>query len=360
MTNQIIQIEKKVSEGFPLSKEEIIYLYDYPDLAILSSLANIVRERKNGKKVFYKCNFHIEPSNICRHRCEFCSYRRESEHQPGAWSMSIEQIRRYCREKYTKGMSEVHIVGSVHPERKFDYYDEIIRVVREELPEDVAIKAYSAVEIIDMCTDDGLVNVREIEEVLARLKRSGLTELPGGGAEILDDRIREKICPDKATSEQWIEVHRVAHKLGISSNATMLFGHIESREDRVNHIIKIRDLQAESGGFGAFIPLKYHSANNLVSEKYSISEVDTVEIMRTFAISRIALDNIPHIKAYWPMLGRENAQLALLFGADDIDGTINDSTKIYSLAGAEEQNPGMEESELISIVKSAGFEPCRV
>lgn len=348
------EIEYKLECGVPLSKGELLFLYE-EELSYLSYLSDRVRRKINGDKVFYKRNFHLEPSNVCRHRCEFCSYRRESDRDPGAWNMSLEEVENYCRKKYQPGMTEVHIVGSVHPDKNFSYYRDVVKKVRDILPSEVSIKAYSAVEIVDMCQDSINSKRYSIESVLSELKICGLSSIPGGGAEILNDSIRKKICPDKATSLQWLDVHRTAHKLGISSNATMLFGHIESREDRVNHMLKIRDLQNDTHGFDAFIPLKYHTSNNLASQKYNIKEVSTIEILRTFAIARLALYNVPHIKAYWPMLGKEMTSLALLYGADDIDGTVNDSTKIYSLAGAQEQKPTMSVSQLKNIAQSAGY-----
>lgn len=353
-------IENKIDSLEKLSFDELMYLYEVLELSELSALSHRVRAKINGNKVFYIKNFHIEPSNICVHRCEFCSFRRESSSDEGAWSMSIDQVKEYCLEKYSPGTSEVHIVGSVHPEKDFGYYNQIVKTVRETLPSEVSIKAYSAIEILDMAAScnkeiDHDYSLENIRYVLSELKGSGLKAIPGGGAEILDDKIREKICPDKPMSEHWLNVHREAHKMGISSNATMLFGHIETREDRVRHLLRIRDLQEETSGFNAFIPLKYHLDNNIAAEKYGIAEISDMEILRTFAISRLALNNIPHIKAYWPMLGIELTELSLLFGADDIDGTINDSTKIYSLAGACEQSPQMTVSQLEKIAESAGF-----
>ncbi len=342
-------IANKIEEGAPLSFEELMFLYDLPSLSDLASLAQRVRKRFNGENVYYNRNFHLEPSNVCIHRCEFCSFRREREDESGAWSLSLEEVRAYCREKYEEGVTEVHVVGSVHPSKKFDYYLNIIKILREELPDTVAIKAYSAVEISDMCRD-GLT----LDFVLSSLKGAGLSAIPGGGAEIFSQRVRDKICPDKISAERWLEVHETAHGMGLHSNATMLFGHIESREERVEHILRIRELQERSGGFDAFIPLKYLAANNIASTKYGLQELSTPEVLRTFAISRIALNNIPHIKAYWAMLGKEITELALLFGADDIDGTLNDSTKIYSLAGGD-QNPTMSVSELKEMAKKGGF-----
>lgn len=357
-------IENKIAGDYPLNKEELLYLYNLQDMSKLAQLANMVRVRINGDNVYYNRNFHLEPSNVCRHRCKFCSYRRDSAEEPGAWTMSLQEVESYCREKYQPGMTEVHIVGSVNPEREFGYYRDIIAKVREIMPEEVKIKGYSAVEIWDMCEQAGY----SLEEGLGLLIEAGLNAIPGGGAEIFNKDIREKICPDKIDAHKWLQVHRVAHKLGLHTNATMLFGHIESREHRVEHLLMIRELQQETGGFDAFIPLKYRIANNDLgkscngvganSDESSVNverEVDIVEVLRTFAVSRIALGNVPHIKAYWPMLGKDLCQMALIYGADDMDGTINDSTKIYSMAGAEEQRPGLEVEQLRLLAQSAGF-----
>ena len=327
--------------------DRLLELYS-ADLEQLRALALAEREARYGRAIFFNRNFHIEPSNICIHRCKFCSYRRDNEEQSGAWSMSLEQIREYCLKKYSKGITEVHIVGSVHPERDLDYYISIISMVKGLLPKEVSIKAYSAVEIDDMSISSGLNS----EQVLTRLKEAGLDALPGGGAEIFDNSIRMQICPDKASAERYLEIHRTAHKLGIPTNCTMLFGHIESREQRVAHMLKLRELQDGTGGFNAFIPLKYSCANNSLSE---IGEVSQEEILRTIAISRLALDNIPHIKAYWPMLGKKTGILAMEYGADDMDGTIENSTKIYSMAGAEEQQPRLTVDELRELASAYGF-----
>lgn len=327
--------------------DRLMELYSL-ELEQLRALALAEREARYSRTIFFNRNFHIEPSNVCIHRCKFCSYRRDGEEQPGAWSMTLGQIREYCLQKYSKGMTEVHIVGSVHPERDFNYYISIISLVRELMPKEVAIKAYSAVEIDDMCISSGLTP----KQVLTQLKEAGLDALPGGGAEIFDSSIRGQICPDKTSAERYLEIHRTAHKLGISTNCTMLFGHIENREQRVAHMLALRELQESTRGFSAFIPLKYSCANNSLSE---IGEVSREEILRTIAISRLALDNIPHIKAYWPMLGKKTSILAMEYGADDMDGTIEDSTKIYSMAGSEEQNPVLAVNELKELASLSGF-----
>ena len=336
-----------------VSRKELLDYYEAP-LPELQAASSFVRRTLNGDRIWYNRNFHIEPSNICTHRCRFCSYRRDDASQPGAWSMELSEILPYCKAKFEPGMTEIHIVGSVHPSRPFAYYEQIVAQVRDfarqrgtpERP--VTVKAYTAVEIDDMCRFNRL----SADDCLKRLREAGLETMPGGGAEIFAPQVRRQICPDKCTGERWLDIHRTAHRLGIPTNCTMLFGHIESREDRVDHLLALRSLQDETGGFNAFIPLKFRARNNALS---SLGEISDEEVLRTFAIARLALDNIPHIKAYWPMLGKELAMEAMAWGADDLDGTINDSTKIYSLAGARDQRPALSVSELQQMAAAAGW-----
>ena len=328
-------------------------LYRAP-LAELQAASVFIRRSLNGDRVWYNRNFHIEPSNICAHRCRFCSYRRDDASQPGAWSMTLEEILPYCEAKFEPGMTEIHIVGSVHPDKKFDYYRDIVSRVSgfahaHGTPDrPVTVKAYTAVEIDDMCRYNRL----DTEACLQTLKEAGLETMPGGGAEIFASHIRRQICPDKCTGERWLDIHRTAHRLGIPTNCTMLFGHLESREDQVDHLFALRELQAETSGFNAFIPLKFRSKGNGLS---ALGEVSDEEVLRTFAVARLALDNIPHIKAYWPMLGKDLAFEAMAWGADDLDGTINDSTRIYSLAGAADQRPVLTVEELQRRAAAAGW-----
>ena len=328
-------------------------LYEAP-LPELQAASSFVRKSLNGDRIWYNRNFHLEPSNICAHRCKFCSYRRDNASQPGAWSMALDEIIPYCESKFEPGMTEIHIVGSVQPDKPFDYYRQIVERVhgfaREHgTPErPVTVKAYTAVEIDDMCRYNRLT----VEACLQRLQEAGLATMPGGGAEIFTPAVRRQLCPDKCDAKRWLDIHRTAHRMGIPTNCTMLFGHIESREDRVDHLLALRELQEETGGFNAFIPLKFRSRDNQLS---SLGEVSDEEVLRTFAIARLALDNIPHIKAYWPMLGKDLALEAMAWGADDLDGTINDSTRIYSLAGAEDQRPTLSIAELQERAASAGW-----
>ena len=268
--------------------------------------------------------------------------------------MSLDEILPYCEAKFEPGMTEIHIVGSVQPGQQFDYYRDIVSKVSgfartHATPKcPVTVKAYTAVEIDDMCR----FNRMDAAACLRQLQEAGLETMPGGGAEIFAPHIRRQVCPDKCTGERWLDIHRTAHRLGIPTNCTMLFGHIESREDRVDHLLALRSLQEETGGFNAFIPLKFRSKDNELSH---LGEVSDEEVLRTFAIARLALDNIPHIKAYWPMLGKDLALEAMAWGADDMDGTINDSTRIYSLAGADDQRPVLTVDELQERAAAAGW-----
>jgi aminodeoxyfutalosine synthase len=254
-----------------------------------------------------------------------------------------EQVRRYVG----SGVTEVHIVGGVHPDHSLDYYCSLIRNVKAILP-DVAVKAYTAIELSYMIQRAGL----SVHEGLRRLIEAGMDAIPGGGAEIFDEEIRAKICPDKGSTQEWFEVHRAAHELGLKTNATMLYGHIEGVEHRIDHLMRLRELQDVTKGFNAFIPLKYRNFGNSMSE---IGEVPIVDDLRTLAMSRLILDNVPHIKAYWVMYGKQTTEMALKFGADDIDGTIDDSTKIYSMAGAEDKRPKMSVGQMLQMVERAGF-----
>ncbi|MDR3185128.1 MAG: CofH family radical SAM protein [Prevotellaceae bacterium] len=343
-TNELVM---KIEAGARLSVEELAALYRCP-VPQLAALATHRRERLNGKKVFYNRNFHLEPTNICVHNCVFCAYRRD-EGAAGSWDYSIDELLAQCRRHAAPGVTEVHIVGGVHPRRDVHDYAALLRAVKQTLPQ-VHIKAFTAIEIDYMIKKAGMT----LEAGLALLKENGLDAIPGGGAEIFDAAVRRRLCPKKGTAGVWLGVHEAAHRLGIRTNATMLFGHVENLEHRLHHLLTLRELQDRTGGFDAFIPLKYKSEHNALGR---IGEVSVIETLRMVAISRLALDNIPHIKAYWPMLGKDVMQMALLFGADDIDGTINDTTKIYSMAGAGEQHPSMSVDELRRLVHDAGFEP---
>ena len=339
-------IAKDVERGARLSAEDALVLWQDAPLWRLGELATARKRAVSGGKVYYNRNFHIEPTNLCVFNCKFCSYRRPKG-SPEAWDKTMEEIEAQVRAYEGSGVTEVHIVGGVHPEHDIYYYCDMIRRVKAILPE-VAVKAFTAIELSYMIRKAGLTT----DEGLRLLIDAGMEAIPGGGAEIFDEEVRAKICPDKGSTAEWFDVHRTAHQLGIKSNATMLYGHIESIEHRIDHLMRLRTLQDETGGLNAFIPLKYRNFGNSMSE---IGEVSVVEDLRTLAMSRLVLDNVPHIKAYWVMYGKQTTEMALAFGADDIDGTIDDSTKIYSMAGADDNKPRMSVEDMRLMVERAGF-----
>ena len=346
ISSRIKEIAIKVLGAKRISPEEGILLYKDADTSLLALLADQVRKRTVGEYVYYNRNVHIEPTNICVYDCKFCSY---SHHQSKeSWELTIDEMVKTVVDLGDE-ITEVHIVGAVHPGRDIFYYADLIKRVHEARPL-LHIKAYTAIEIEYMAKKSGL----NYETGLQLLKEAGLNSLPGGGAEIFDDKIREQICGKKSTTEAWLEIHETAHKLGIPTNATILYGHVEQFEHRIYHMELLRQLQDRTGGFNAYIPLKFKNRNNEMSY---IGEVSLVEDLRNYAVSRIYLDNIAHLKAYWPMIGKELAALSLTFGVDDLDGTINDSTKIYSLAGAGDQNPSLSSEEIRQLILKAGRVP---
>lgn len=342
----IAQIAEKVLQGERVNSKEALRLFEEAEINILGLLANFVREKSFGNQTFYNRNIHIEPTNVCIFSCKFCAYSCSYKHREEGWELSIEQMLRQLRAYDNIPITEVHIVGGVHPKLDFAFFCDLLRQIRAHRPE-IHIKAFTAVELDYMIRKAKL----SIREGLLALQEAGLNSLPGGGAEIFNAEIREKICADKVSSEGWLEIHKTAHQLGIPSNATMLYGHYENYQHRVEHMQILRELQDETGGFNTFIPLKFRNQNNEMSH---LAELNLLEDMRMYAVARIFFDNIAHLKAYWPMLGRHNAQLALSFGVDDIDGTIDDSTKIYTMAGAEEQSPTMSTTDILELIQDAG------
>ena len=340
------EIAARVSAGERLTAEDALTLWQDAPLWRLGELAVAKKREVSGDKVFYNRNFHLEPTNVCLFNCKFCSFRRPRGSE-GAWEWTMDEMEEQVRRYIGSGVTEVHIVGGVHPDHNLDYYCELIRRVKTILP-DVAVKAYTAIELSYMIRKAGL----STREGLQRLIDAGMDAIPGGGAEIFDEEVRSKICPDKGSTAEWFDVHRTAHQLGIKTNATMLYGHIEQIEHRIDHLMRLRELQDATGGINAFIPLKYRNLNNSMSE---IGEVPITDDLRTLAMSRLILDNVPHIKAYWVMYGKQTTEMALAFGADDVDGTIDDSTKIYSMAGAEDQRPKMSVEDMHRMVTRAGF-----
>lgn len=343
--DEIRLIAQKVILNERISTEDALVLYQKADLSVLSVLANEVRTRINGKTVFYVRNFHIEPTNVCIHKCKFCSYSaRVSGH---SWEFSPEEMLDKVR-ALELNIGELHIVGGVFANHGVSYFAPILKQIKQIRP-DIHIKAFTAVEIQGMATIDQV----STNEVLIRLKDAGLDSMPGGGAEIFDEKLRAEICPTKSTASEWLSIHEEAHQLGIPTNATILYGFFETYNHRVDHLDRLRKLQDETKGFNAFIPLKFKNKNNEYSH---VPEVSVVEDLRNYAVSRIFLDNIPHLKSYWPMLGIELARMSLHFGVDDLDGTISNSTKIYSMAGSED-TPSMSAEELNQVIIAEGFSP---
>lgn len=344
----IERIAEKVIADQRITSDEGLLLFEKADLPLLGVLAGIARRRLNGNFVYFNRNFHIEPTNKCVYNCRFCSYHKPAE-DPESWEFSIEQMLDIVKKFDNKPVTEVHIVGGVHPRHDLHYYGSFIKKIKDHRPL-LHVKAFSAIELDYMITRSGY----SIEEGLKILKDYGLDSIPGGGAEIFDEELRKSICDEKSSSNLWLTIHETAHKLGIPSNATILYGHIENYSHRIDHMERLRELQDKTSGFNAFIPLKYKKRNNNMSY---LGEVNILEDLRNYAVSRIYLDNFPHIKAYWPMAGKETAQLSLSFGADDMDGTIDDTTKIYSMAGSKEENPAMTTDDICNLIREAGYRP---
>lgn len=349
ISKDLKKITEKVMANERVTFDEGVLLYEKGELGFLGTLANYIREQKNGNNVYFNRNFHIEPTNICVFDCKFCSYSRLLKNKEEGWELTEEQILDKVRSYDGKPVTEVHIVGGVHPKMGLMYFAELIKKIKAIRP-DIHIKAFTAVELDYMCRKAKV----SYEEGLKILKDHGQNSLPGGGAEIFDETIRKEICEDKCTSAQWLEIHETAHKLGMPSNATMLYGHVEKFEHRIDHMNRLRDLQDKTKGFNTFIPLKFRNGGNQMSH---IPESTVIEDLRNYAVSRIYMDNFGHVKAYWPMIGRTTAQLSLAFGVDDIDGTIDDTTKIYTMAGSEEQSPALTTQQLVEMIKQVGRTP---
>jgi aminodeoxyfutalosine synthase len=326
MSISLSSIGQKINQAIPLSQEDGEFLFEHPDLLAVAQLANQVRERLHGDVTYYNWNLHLNTTNVCEASCLFCSFARLKEGMPSAYTMTIEQARTWIQERYRVGMTEIHIVNGLNPGLTFEYYEELLAMIRREFPP-LHIKAFTAVEIHYFAEKYQM----SYEEVLTRLLRAGLGSLPGGGAEIFAARVRKKICRDKVDADGWLNVHRTAHRLGLKTNCTMLYGTIETAAERVDHLIRLRALQEETGGFQVFVPLAFHPDGNRMK---NIPPPTGVDDLRVVAVSRLMLHNIPHIKAYWIMLGIKTAQLAQLCGANDIDGTVTEE-KIYHMAGSQ-------------------------
>lgn len=345
----LISIRDKVLNDMRISDKDALILFKDAPLSFLSLLADTVRQRKNGNKTFFNRNFHIEPTNVCIYTCKFCSYSRLIKHRQDGWEYSMEDMLNIVKKYDGQPVTEVHIVGGVLPQYDLDFYCTLFQNIKEHRPE-LHIKALTPVEYHYIFKKAKV----SYEEGMKRIMESGVDSLPGGGAEIFHPEIREQIAADKCTGEQWLRIHEIWHGLGKKSNATILYGHIEKYEHRIDHMRQLRELQDKTGGFQTFIPLKFRNKDNEMSY---LNETTVVEDMKNYAVSRIYLDNFDHIKAYWPMLGRSMAQVAMNFGVDDLDGTIDDTTKIYSMAGSEEQNPSLSTYDLVTLIKNAGRHP---
>ncbi|WP_088553260.1 aminofutalosine synthase MqnE [Calderihabitans maritimus] len=345
---ELEDIRRKVEEGVRLSREDGIRLMKSDDLLSIGFLADMVRRRKNGDRVYFIVNRHINHTNICVNRCKLCAFGVDKE-DPRAYLLSLEEIEEKAAEVKDQGVSEIHIVGGLHPDLPFDYYLEMLKRVKQVLPE-VHIQAFTAVEIDYFAQITGLT----IREVLVRLKEAGLGSLPGGGAEVFSDRVRRLICEKKISGDRWLDVMRTAHSLGIRTNATMLYGHLETAEERIDHLLRLRELQDETGGFQAFIPLAFHPHNTAL-ESQGLRRTTGFDDLKVLAVARLMLDNFDHIKAFWIMIGPKLAQVSLAFGVDDIDGTVVEE-KITHAAGAD-TDQAISREELIYLIKSAGRIP---
>lgn len=343
----LFTIIDKVLSGERLTFEDGVKLFESNDLLTIGFLANYVNEKKNGKYAYFVINRQINPTNVCVLDCKFCAFADMDKNSPKAYEMSYEQILEKAKYAVENGATEVHIVGGLHPDWSFERYLNIVSIIKKNFPT-LHIKAFTAVEIDYFSKLSGL----SYEEVLIKLKEAGLGSLPGGGAEIFSPKVRKIIAPKKIGYIKYLEIHKIAHKLGLHSTTTMLYGHVETYEDRVDHMEKIRELQDETNGFTCFIPLAYQPENN----DLEINDYTTgIDDLKTIAVARLFLDNIPHIKAYWVMIGEKTAQVALNFGADDMDGTVMEE-KIAHFAGA--KSPTQQQKErLIKLIKKAGKIP---
>lgn len=346
---QLKIISNKICNAERILVEEGIYLFENASISLVGMLANFVREKWHGNKTYFNRNFHIEPTNICVFSCNFCSYSKLYAHKEDGWELSVDDMLNIVKKYDHQPVTEVHIVGGVHPKMTIHFFADLLKAIKQHRLS-LHIKGFTPVELDYMFKKAKMT----YKEGLVFLKEAGLESLPGGGAEIFDEEIRNKICTDKIDANGWLEMHKTAHQLGLQSNATLLYGHIESYAHRIDHMNRLRNLQDETKGFNTFIPLKFRNSDNDMSH---IKESTLIEDMKMYAVSRLFMDNFPHIKAYWPMLGRHNAQMSLSFGVNDIDGTIDDTTKIYSMAGSEEQNPAMNTEELVSLIKQVGRTP---
>ncbi len=339
-------IAQKVSTDKRISNEDALFLFNETELSDVGVLANYIREKKHGDNTYFNRNFHLEPTNVCLYTCTFCSYSRLIKKRSEGWEYTHDDMMNIIKKYDDEPVTEVHIVGGVLPQYDLKFYANLFSAIKAHRPE-LHIKALTPVEY-HYIFKKAKVSYAEGMKIMLD---AGLDSMPGGGAEIFHPEIRDQIAGGKCSGEEWLQIHEEWHKLGKRSNATMLYGHIESYDHRVDHLDKLRTLQDSTKGFQTFIPLKFRNKGNEMSH---VPETTVIEDLKNYAISRIYLDNFDHIKAYWPMIGRETAQLSLAFGVDDLDGTIDDTTKIYSMAGSEEQNPALSTEQLVNVIKRVG------
>ena len=343
----LLDIADKLDAGARLTLDDGVRLFEHPDLLAVGWLANREREKRHGARTFYNFNIRLEATNVCVASCLFCAFARLKPGDPGAYTMSLEQAWDKLRQRRNQPLTEIHIVNGLHPDLPWEYYTELLRGFKR-IRADVHLKCFTAVEIAFFAD----LYSKTDEQVLRELMDAGLDSLPGGGAEIFADRVRRKIAHDKCGTERYLDIHRTAHRLGMKSNVTMLYGHIETAEERVDHMLRARALQDETGGFQAFIPLAFHPDNNQMRKLPPPSAADT---LRVHAVARLMLDNIPHVKAFWIATGVEVAQTSLWFGVDDLDGTVQEE-KIYHMAGARTPE-SMSPAEIERLITAAGREP---
>jgi aminodeoxyfutalosine synthase len=346
-TAGLSDIADKLEAGLRLTLEEGVRLFDAPDLLAVGALANREREKRHAGKTFYNYNIRLEATNVCVASCLFCSFARLRPGDAGSYTMSLEQVWDKLRARADQPLTEVHVVNGLHPDLPFDYYLDMLRGLKRIRP-DVHLKCFTAVEIAFFADLYG----RTDEQVLRELMGAGLDSLPGGGAEVFAERVRRKICHDKCGADRYLEIHRIAHRLGMRSNITMLYGHIETAAERVDHMLRVRALQDDTGSVQAFIPLAFHPDNNQMRKLPAPTAADT---LRVLAVSRLVLDNVPHVKAFWIATGVEVAQTALWFGVDDLDGTVQEE-KIYHMAGARTPEV-LNTSDIRRLIRRAGREP---
>ncbi|MBU0481117.1 MAG: aminofutalosine synthase MqnE [Proteobacteria bacterium] len=336
----------KIKNDERLTREDALGMYQSPNILALGYLANIVRERKNGNKAYFIYNQHVNYSNICTNLCKFCAFGKDKASDQ-AYEMSVAEVQQKVRERLDEPITEVHVVGGIHPDLPYSYYLEMLKGIKEVRPE-IHIQAFTCVEIAHLAELSG----QSVKDTLLELKEAGLGSIPGGGAEVFSPRIRKITCEKKLSGEGWLEVAKTAHSLGLNTNATMLYGHIETLEERVEHLDMLRSAQDETGGFLTFIPLAFHPKN---TEMHDLSRTTGIDDLKNIAVARCFLDNFPHIKGYWVMIGPKLAQVSLSFGADDMDGTVKEE-RITKMAGGESAQ-ALSDTELIRLIRGAGREP---